>query len=146
MCKGPLRKPWSLQPNGDLIRHIMVFILSKTPVSLKFAKVKGHARDSDVRAGSVQPIDKRGNDCADQLAVAGAEMHAPSRDLVNKCERRATAAHAAHSMMLRILKARRKSEKGIQGTNEEDILQDLGDDPWTMDVPLCIAHPRSGEG
>ena len=58
-------------------------------------QVKGHAKDSDVRAGSVQPIDKWGNDGVDQLAVACAEMHAAPCDFVNKCERRATAAHAA---------------------------------------------------
>ena len=131
--------------NADLWAVLLTELAQRNEVDT-FVKVKGHAKDSDVRAGSVQPIDKWGNDGADQLAVAGAEMHAPPRDLVNICERRAVAAKATHSMMLRILKARRRTEKDIRGTNEEDNLQDLGDDPWNMDVPLCIAHPRSGEG
>ena len=94
----------------------------------------------------MQPIDKWGNDGADELAVAGAQTHAPPCDVVKQCERRVRAAHATQSMMLRILKARARMEQAIKGSNEEILGDDMGDDPWNMDMPMYVAHPRSGEG
>ena len=113
----------------------------------QFVKVKGHAKDCDVRAGRVLPIDKLGNDGADALAVAGAETHAVPDDVLALCRRRTKMARASHYMMLRILKARAAAEQTLRGEVVEQHGDDLGDDPWSeLDTPMYVPHPGSGEG
>ena len=55
--------------NADLWA-IMSAILSERGTDVRVVKVKGHATDVDVQRGRVDPIDKFGNDAADELAVA----------------------------------------------------------------------------
>ena len=110
-------------------------------------KVKGHARYCDVTAGRVLPIDKWGNDGADALAVAGAEVHAVSNEIVELCKRRALMARAAQSMMLKVLKARADAERVLKGEAiQQEELDDVGDDPWQTQSPMYVPHPRSGVG
>ena len=42
-CKGSLRRPWSLQANGDMHITLLRFIIHKTYGSIISTKVKGHA-------------------------------------------------------------------------------------------------------
>ena len=94
-----------------------------------------HAKNHHVTSGQVLPIDKFGNDEADELGVLGAKSHGIHARFfcINK-DRRLTQANAIDRIMLNILAARKIAER------------ELGDDRWTSSMPLCIAHPRSGEG
>jgi ribonuclease HI len=114
-----------------------------------FVKVKGHAKDSHVRAGLVDPIDKVGNDAADLLAVQGAASHAPPDFIVKRCLDRMSRAKSCHRMMLKILDARRRAEQTLRGETVDDYIEESGDDPWSelsMNTPMYVPHPRSGEG
>ena len=46
LCKGSLRRPWGLQKHGDIWCLMFRTILAKSPSSLNFAKVKGHATNA----------------------------------------------------------------------------------------------------
>ena len=47
-----LEKPWNLQVDGDLNRLMLAVIICKGPFSLKFIKVKGHAKQADIDSGA----------------------------------------------------------------------------------------------
>ena len=61
VCKGKLRKPWSLQPNGDLLKLLHAFILSKGPHAVLYTKIKGHAKQVDIDNGTVTAAQAAGN-------------------------------------------------------------------------------------
>ena len=48
-CKRQLRKPWDLQPSGDLHTSIFKFLVAKGLQSVTFTTVKGHATDEHVQ-------------------------------------------------------------------------------------------------
>ena len=62
--------------DGDVWQHFWKAIIDKGLGATKVVKVKGHAKWSDVRSGTVAWADKRGNDAADVLARRGAKAHA----------------------------------------------------------------------
>ena len=86
----------------------MVGDLGFGAAGVSFAKVKGHATNSDVRRGIALAIDKHGNDQADELACAGGDLHAAPPGLVSMATQRRLDAMQVHRMMLDILSARRR--------------------------------------
>jgi ribonuclease HI len=85
-------------------------------------KVKGHARERDVRRGLVTQEDKDGNDAADKLATTAADWHAAPEELVARAAARKQMTTATHKMMLSIIKARRKEEsrRGLAAAELEE--------------------------
>ena len=80
-----------------------------------FTKVKSHATEENVRRGRVAPIDKLGNDGADELACTGADAHQAPAEVVDAAYRRRCAAVGVHSMMIDILAIRRLRESALRG-------------------------------
>ena len=66
--KKPLKRPFSLQGDGDLWECFWKAVMARNPYTIKITKVKGHATDEMVADGRVQPQDRRGNDKADSAA------------------------------------------------------------------------------
>ena len=135
--------------NNDLWKLMHSTLDHRGPNTYKFVKVRGHAKDIHVRAGLVEPIDKVGNDAADSLAVQGAASHALPEYIVKRCIDRMTRAKSCHRMMLKILDARRRAEQVLKGEVVDEFMADIGDDPWSepsMNMPMYVPHPRSGEG
>ena len=108
-------------------------------------KVKGHAKDKHVASEEVLAIDKFGNDHADTLAVEGSELHAAPEHLVAAFKRRRQLGAATHTMMVRILSARKKMEAAL-GSSHPDEQECDSEDPWSVDDDMYVPHPRSGEG
>ena len=73
--KNPFRKPWGLQPDGDLWELAWNAVLQRGPEAQTLSKVKGHATQSQVDEGVVAAEDKEGNDWADDFANRGAGQH-----------------------------------------------------------------------
>ena len=72
--------------------------------------------------------DKHGNDGADVLAVAGAELHAVDKDIVAMSTGRREIAKKVHDMFIAIVRARREQEHCLNTTGHEDV-GDRGSDP-----------------
>ncbi|CAE8710806.1 unnamed protein product [Polarella glacialis] len=64
--------------NMDLWQRLDALIVARQPDDICVLKVKGHAKARDILSGATTAQDKAGNDAADELAVAGAAMHAIS--------------------------------------------------------------------
>eukprot|EP00973_Karenia_brevis_P057571 8007831-Karenia_brevis.AAC.1 len=78
-------------------------LLGRRPCgSVRMKKIKGHSTWQDVGMGRVQPEDKRGNDHADALAVAGAALHAVRPRDRQKIVARRLLALELHRMMVEI--------------------------------------------
>lgn len=71
---NPFKKPWGLQPDGDLWKMAWMAVLSRGPGRQMLTKVKGHATESHVVEGKVRAEDKDGNDWADTYAERGAKQ------------------------------------------------------------------------
>ena len=72
--------------------------------------VKGHAKRVDIARGRTTEEDKKGNDGADALAVAGARTHRVPEDiLLRACERKQVA-KCVQKYMVAVLKARLHAE------------------------------------
>ena len=102
--------------------------------------VKGHAKMIDVQRGRTSLADKNGNDGADALAVAGAELHAVDPDIVLMSSLRRKYAKDAHSMFIEIVKARQVQEQLLNDFHQ-DVVGDRGSDPGdymteAMDIEL----------
>ena len=90
--------------------------------------VKGHAKAIDVARGRTTDEDKRGNDGADKLAVAGAAMHQVSAEVVAAASLRKTNALHVQQMMVAILKARFLAESLARNDAEcPDRGSEMGD-------------------
>ena len=63
-------------------RSLLASAMRHRPHGVRASWVKGHARDVDVELGRMTLQDKKGNDGADQLAVAGAALHQVPADIV----------------------------------------------------------------
>ena len=87
--------------------------------------VKGHATRFDVERGRTSEEDKKGNDGADALAVAGARMHqVPPEVLKAACERKRCAVNV-QQMMLAVLNARLVAESNISSGHDADRGSDV---------------------
>ena len=71
--KNPFKKAWGLQTDGGLWEQAWIAILRRGSRNQKVRKVKGHATDEQVEAGTVKIEDKVGNDKSDDLAFQGVE-------------------------------------------------------------------------
>ena len=94
--------------------------------------VKGHATRVDIERGRTTEADKRGNDGADSLAVAGARMHRVSEEVVESAKKRKDVAMSVQRMMVAVLKARLHAEAdvvaaGDRGSDPGDCFADLSD-------------------
>ena len=68
------RKPWALQPDGDMWQQYFRFAKAKRVEAIAITKVKGHATEKMVEQGLVRPQDKVGNDKADEAADEGVDL------------------------------------------------------------------------
>ena len=64
-------RPFELLPDGDLLFLIHRMLRIRGLGSVRISKVKGHADEAMVRAGTVRGLDKLGNDGADEAADFG---------------------------------------------------------------------------
>ena len=131
--------------NADLWAILASLVTSRDQGTVVLAKVKGHAKEEHVASGEVLAIDKYGNDQADIHAVEGSRRHTAPDHLVAAFVRRRRLAKATHSMMLRILSARKRMEAalGLSGHDEQEQEFEV---PWTLDHDMFVPLPRSGEG
>ena len=75
-------------------------------------RVKGHAKQIDIDRGRTTEEDKKGNDGADALAVAGAQLHPVPTEVLEAAKNRKQWAICVQQMMLAVLKARLHAERG----------------------------------
>ena len=109
---------WNLL-GGDLRSRATVVVVSW---------VKGHAKQIDIDRGRTTKEDKEGNDGADALAVAGANMHCAAPEVVEAGRERRDVAMSVQRMMLAILHARALAENAFQNeATETDRGSELGD-------------------
>ena len=90
--------------------------------------VMGHPKMIDVQRGRTRLIDKNGNDGADALAVAGAELHAVDADIVLTINLRKEYAKNVHIMFIEIVQARQVQEHLLHHSHQ-DVVGDRGSDP-----------------
>ena len=64
-------RPFELLQDGDLLFLIERMLRIRGLDSVRISKVKGHADEAMVRAGTVRGLDKLGNDGADEAADFG---------------------------------------------------------------------------
>ena len=64
-------QPFELLPDGDLLFLTHRMLRTRGLGSVRISKVKGHADEAMVRAGTVRGLDKLGNDGADESADFG---------------------------------------------------------------------------
>ena len=123
--------------NADLF-GVLATILMRRGGSVRFVKVKGHAKDEDVESGRVTPLDKHGNDSADSLARAGADAHAVPPVVVEQYAARRLCAKEVQCMMVRILQRRKIAEERLalpEATEEDeqsllvDCIERVGPNP-----------------
>ena len=131
--------------NADLWSVLASTVAAREADSVIVTKVKGHAKDHHVASGQVLAVDKWGNDHADTLAVEGRKEHEPPQHLVDAFIGRRAASKATHMMMRQILEARQKAE-AMLGFSTGEKHEEECENPWEMDVPVFVPHPRSGEG
>ena len=94
--------------------------------------VKGHAKQIDIDRGRTTAEDKRGNDGADKLAVAGANKHRVSSDVVESAKQRRDDAMIVQRMMVAVLQARALAEGSIHNEADDEHLSEMaGDDDCT---------------
>eukprot|EP00660_Eupelagonema_oceanica_P019639 gene19639-biopygen28803 len=105
---------------------------------VRFRYVKGHATERDVAAGRVTAADKRGNDAADQLAVAGAALHGVPRERIAAARRRVRVARAVQKLMLDVAWERARARE------RADMPQDGG--PEDAGEEEDARAPREAEG
>ena len=66
-----LSSPFELLPDGDLLFLIHRMLRIRGLGSVRISKVKGHADEAMVRAGTVRGLDELGDDGADEFADFG---------------------------------------------------------------------------
>ena len=87
--------------------------------------VKGHAKQINIDRGRTTVEDKKGNDGADALAVAGANMHCAAPEVVEAARQRRDVAMSVQRMMLQ---ARALAENAFQKeATDADRGSELGD-------------------
>ena len=69
------KRPWALQPDGDLWSTMERIIKHKGAHSMRISWVKGHAQQKHIDQGLSSEQHKTGNDRADVLADRGVDSH-----------------------------------------------------------------------
>ena len=77
------RRPWGLQPDGDLWQNFYQCATSKGVEAVRITWVKGHATDDHVAQGITTDTHRKGNDAADKCADFGVAAFGP--DLQELC-------------------------------------------------------------
>ena len=96
--------------------------------------MKDHAKQVDVDRGRTAHEDKVGNDVADELAVAGANMHRATTEVVEAARERMRDAMSVQRMMLAVLHARALPEFASQSDAIDAGIADRGSDCDGMDL------------
>ena len=65
---------WNIRSDGDLWEHFHLALLAKSAQAVRVTKVKGHATQEHINQGVSNPIDKAGNDEADNAAEIGVKL------------------------------------------------------------------------
>ena len=68
--KGAPRKPWGMQPDGDIWQAIHANLAGRGTGAILVSKLKGHATAQDVLEGRCTEAQRRGNDASDVAAGA----------------------------------------------------------------------------
>ena len=71
----PMGKHWSLINDGDLWHQVWTLLVQRGLYSVAVTKVKGHAKEEQVKGNADLEIKKKGNDKADKAADDGMKMH-----------------------------------------------------------------------
>ncbi|CAE8596563.1 unnamed protein product [Polarella glacialis] len=100
----------------DLWQRLDALIVARRPDDICVLKVKGHAKARDILSGATTAQDKAGNDAADELAVAGAAMHAISPE-GRRSALQATllASRVQHTMLSRLLARNARQRQPTRG-------------------------------
>ncbi len=69
------KNPWGSTKDGDLWKLFHRFTIERGWESVKLTKVKGHAKEDQVRSGQILLKDKEGNDKADEAAKDAISHH-----------------------------------------------------------------------
>ena len=96
--------------------------------------MKGHAKQLDIDRGRITKEDKKGNDGADALAVAGANMHCAAPEVVEEAKQRMDVAISVQRMMLAILHARALAEVAFHNETTDAGDADRGSDCDCMEL------------
>ena len=89
--------------------------------------VKAHANKRDIQQGRTTLLDMKGNNGADELAVAGASVHQFPSEVVTAAHERRDWAVNVQQMMVYILKARFAEENATANDAGDDRGSDMGD-------------------
>ena len=89
--------------------------------------VKAHANKRDIEQGRTTLLDMKGNNGADELAVAGASVHQFPSEVVTAAHERRDWAVNVQQMMVSILKARFAEENATANDAGDDRGSDMGD-------------------
>ena len=113
--------------HDDLWNMLGVEVQSRA-TSVKVSWVKGHAKQIDIDRGRTTDEDKKGNDGADELAVAGANMHRIDSEVVDMARQRKVVARSVQRMMVAVLQARALAESASQSeAGDADRGSELGE-------------------
>ena len=139
--KKPLKKPFTLQADGDLWQQWWKIVEARTPESIAITKVKGHATDQMVQEGKVRAQDKAGNDEAVSAADKAVHSHKPGiMSFITKIQERqeAYAELIRQAMVLNctVAKRIREDEHGHKDT-PEPASHNWTLEPVTFKGPLC---------
>eukprot|EP00660_Eupelagonema_oceanica_P019341 gene19341-biopygen11769 len=152
------RYGWRRSLNGSRPDHVDLWkrlgrqLADPDRGAVHFRYVKAHSTEADVKAGRVTAADKRGNDAADEHAVAGAALHGVPRERVQAARRRLHVARAVQKMMLDVAweraRAREKLALPLADGAEEGsaALSPAGDqaDPSPAPQPAGAPPPLGG--
>ena len=89
--------------------------------------VKGHATCVDVQRGRTTEEDKKGNEGADALAVAGARLHHIDSEVLAAAKDRRSCAKQVQQMMVTVLQARFEADGNRNDAGEMDRGSDCDD-------------------
>ena len=126
-------RPFELLPDGDLLFLIHRMLRIRGLGSVRISKVKGHADEAMVRAGTVRGLDKLGNDGADEAADFG-RRRVPwwvidaSRNLSGVCSRWRPVVLALHRFFIAISRAVVNHDGGV-GTSIDSLVWSAGSAP-----------------
>eukprot|EP00660_Eupelagonema_oceanica_P019494 gene19494-biopygen5010 len=152
------RYGWRRSLNGSRPDHVDLWkrlgrqLVDPDRGTVHFRYVKAHSTEADVKAGRVTAADKRGNDAADEHAVAGAALHGVPRERVQAARRRLHVARAVQKMMLDVAWERARAREKLalplaEGAEEGGAaLSPAGDqaDPSPAQQPAGAPPPLGG--
>ena len=125
---------WRQASRGEVWNVLAAELSSRASVVL-VSWVKGHAKQIDIDRGRTTQEDKWGNDGADKLAVAGAQMHPVPSEVLESALQRRDWAICVQQMMVSVLKTRLLIESS---TSNDAGGADRGSDNEDSDNEDCM--------